>query len=104
MERKVVESATEARQGRSGRPILVVLISALALALVAWVGLEVWGEATDPPAEQTATPPAGSNTPAAPSQSTTPPVPAQTDRTPHATGGTGGDMQTNEPSGSTTKQ
>lgn len=57
-------SATEARQGRSGRPVLMVLVAGLVLALLAWGGAEWWGEATDPPAEQTASPPAGDNTPA----------------------------------------
>jgi hypothetical protein len=57
-------SATEARQGRSGRPVLMVLIAGLVLALLAWGGAEWWGETTAPPAERTATPPAGDNTPA----------------------------------------
>jgi hypothetical protein len=57
-------SATEARQGRKGTPVLMVLISALILLAVAWGVAEWWGEATDPPAQQTASPPAGDNTPA----------------------------------------
>ncbi|WP_117192971.1 hypothetical protein [Rhizobium terrae] len=62
----VVETATEARQGRWGAPVLRVLIAGLVLAFIAWGAAEWWGEATDPPAEQTATPPAGSTTPANP--------------------------------------
>jgi hypothetical protein len=57
-------SATEARQGRSGSPVLMVLIAGLILAALAWGAAEWWGEATDPPAQQTASPPAGDNTPA----------------------------------------
>ncbi|MGK9052151.1 hypothetical protein [Xaviernesmea oryzae] len=79
-------SATEARQGRWGMPVLMVLVAGLILAMLAWGGAEWWGEATAPPAEQTATPPAGSTTPqnpnAAPSADpATPPAP-----TPPATG------------------
>lgn len=57
-------SATEARQGRTGFPVLKVLIAGLVLAMIAWGVAEMWGEASDPPAEQTATPPAGDTTPA----------------------------------------
>ena len=69
----VVETATEARQGNRGKPVLMVLVCGLVLAVVAWGGAEWWGETTAPPAERTATPPAGSITPgnsgAAPSNS-----------------------------------
>lgn len=58
--------ATEARQGRSGSQVLMVLIAALVLAVIAWGAAEWWGESTAPPAEQTATPPAGDTTPANP--------------------------------------
>jgi len=51
-------SATEARQGREGFPVLKVLIAGLVLALIAWGVAEMWGQSTEPPAEQTATPPA----------------------------------------------
>lgn len=56
-------SATEARQGRRGTPVLMVLVAGLILALLAWGAAEWWGKATAPPDEQTATPPAGSTTP-----------------------------------------
>lgn len=59
----VVETATEARQGSWGAPVLKVLIAGLILAMVAWAGAEWYGESTAPPAERTATPPAGSTTP-----------------------------------------
>jgi hypothetical protein len=36
------------RQGRKGRPVLLVLIAALVLAVIAWGAAELFGEATDP--------------------------------------------------------
>lgn len=59
----------KARHGRSGRPVLVVLVCALLLAMIVWVGVEIFGEAIEPgdpvggaPAEQPAeTPSAPSN-------------------------------------------
>lgn len=76
----VEETATDARQGVLGKPVLMVLVGGLVLAMLAWGGAEWWGEATDPPAEQTATPPAGSNQPgnasgAAPSNAPVMPAP-----------------------------
>ncbi|MBP2548431.1 hypothetical protein J2858_001324 [Neorhizobium galegae] len=59
-------SPTEARQGNTGRPVLMVLVAGLVLALIAWGASEWWGQSTEPPAEQTATPPAGDTTPANP--------------------------------------
>jgi hypothetical protein len=72
---KVNETGTEARQGRTGRPVLIVLIAGLTLALLAWIGAEIWGETTDTPAAQTVTPPAGDNNPTTASQSVEPAVP-----------------------------
>ncbi len=34
---------TEARQGRSGKPVLAVLLGALALAFLVWAGVEFYG-------------------------------------------------------------
>lgn len=102
--RKVVETGTEARQGRTGRPILIVLIASLALAAVAWLGAEIWGESTDAPAENTATPPAQTNSSTQPTApGTGPAISAPTDRTPDPDGGTGGPSQSNQPVGSTTR-
>jgi len=72
----VVETATEARQGNRGRPVLTVLVCGLVLAMLAWGAAEWWGASTAPPAEQTATPPAGSTTPggSAPAAPTNDPV------------------------------
>jgi uncharacterized protein HemX len=39
--------AEKARQGRNGLRVVAVLVVALALAAVVWVGLEFWGEAID---------------------------------------------------------
>ncbi|MCK8782058.1 hypothetical protein M0654_18930 [Rhizobium sp. NTR19] len=61
--RPVVETATDARQGRQGLPVLKVLISALVLVAIAFAVAQWWGEASDAPDAQTATPPAGSTTP-----------------------------------------
>lgn len=105
MDRKVVETGTDARQGRTGRPVLIVLVAGLALAMIAWLGAEMWGESTDAPAENTATPPAQSNSTTQPAPpSTGPAVSAPTDQTPHPDGGTGGPSQSNQPDGSTTRQ
>lgn len=104
-DRKVVETGREARQGRLGRPVLIVLVAGLVLAFVAWFGAEMWGEATDAPPDPTATPTEQSNassTSASPSNS--PAIPAPIDQTPHPDGGTGGESQSNQPAGSTTRQ
>ena len=42
----------KAKQGRFGRPVLIVLICGLILAMVAWAGVEMWGEKIDAPAVQ----------------------------------------------------
>lgn len=42
----------KAKQGRRGRPVLVVLVCAILLALVAWAGVEIWGEQIDAPANE----------------------------------------------------
>jgi len=39
--------AKKARSGLLGRPVLVVLITALILAAVVWAGVEWYGEAID---------------------------------------------------------
>ena len=40
----------KARQGSPGRPVLMVLIVGLLLAMGVWAGVEVWGEYIDAPA------------------------------------------------------
>jgi cytoskeletal protein RodZ len=44
---KVTERATEARQGEYGKPVFVVLVCGILLALLVWGGVEIWGESID---------------------------------------------------------
>lgn len=39
---------TKARQGRLGRPVLLVLVISLLLAMVVWWGVELYGDAIAP--------------------------------------------------------
>jgi len=39
----------KARQGRWGRKVLTILIVGLVLAVIAWFGLEIYGEQIKPP-------------------------------------------------------
>lgn len=50
-----IVSTDRARQGRRGKPVLIVLVSALALAAIVWAGVEFYGEAIDTPAEPATT-------------------------------------------------
>lgn len=43
----IVETPVEARQGFLGRPVLMVLIGGLLLAMVAWGISEMYGESVD---------------------------------------------------------
>jgi hypothetical protein len=45
--RTVKVSGVAARQGLLGRPVLMVLIGGLVLAVLAWAGAEMFGESTD---------------------------------------------------------
>ena len=45
--RNVKETGKEARQGPLGKPVLLVLIGGLLLAVIAWGGAELFGESTD---------------------------------------------------------
>jgi cytoskeletal protein RodZ len=51
---KVTETATEARQGTYGKPVFIVLICGMLLALLAWGGVEIWGESIDQDAKPAA--------------------------------------------------
>jgi hypothetical protein len=46
----------QVKQGRSGRPVLVVLIAGLLLALAVWGGVEFYGEMIDGQATTQAVP------------------------------------------------
>jgi len=56
-----VETATEAGQGSYGRPVLIVLVCGLILTLLAWGGVEIWGESVDTDAQPTASTRRGRN-------------------------------------------
>jgi cytoskeletal protein RodZ len=47
-EQKKTLSATEARQGIRGTHLFVLLVTALVLAAIVWVGVEIWGRNIDP--------------------------------------------------------
>jgi hypothetical protein len=47
-EPRVELTPTEARQGRLGRPVLVVLVVGLLLAMIAWAAAEFYGNAIAP--------------------------------------------------------
>ncbi|PZU83587.1 MAG: hypothetical protein DI528_16790 [Shinella sp.] len=62
-------SATEARQGLLGKPVLLILLAGLILALLVWIPTEWWGSATAPEnqsnqsVQQETAPPAQNNPP-----------------------------------------
>jgi hypothetical protein len=98
-------SASEARQGRPGRPVLKVLGASLALVLLAWGVAEIWGSAIDPAddvdTEQTSST-SGGTQPSQDTIDTTVPGGANTsatDRDPTPQSGTGGETQQVTPDG-----
>jgi hypothetical protein len=108
--RTVVETPVQARHGFLGRPVLMVLIGGLILAMLAWGISEMYGEAVDNDAatdvnQTTTTQPNAvvtpidqkviDNTPPAGEKMQT----APTDRDPTAESGTGGDSQSVVPAG-----
>ncbi len=100
----VRETAKEARQGPLGRPILMVLIGGLILALVAWAAAEMFGESADDGATITNqnTDTGGQNTPsnnAMPPSGDQPTTTAPANESPTPQTGTGGDTQTKDPAG-----
>ncbi|MBR0557594.1 hypothetical protein J5J10_18060 [Ciceribacter sp. L1K23] len=42
---------TEARQGSIGRPVLIVLLGGLIIAMLVWIPAEWWGSSIAPPEE-----------------------------------------------------
>jgi hypothetical protein len=103
----VRETATEARQGSYGRPVFIVLICGILLALLAWGGVEIWGESIDRDARPTVSAtrdpinaqPSGAGTfdNNAADGSLSPPE--ATDRSPGPSGNGGGPTQVTTPSG-----
>ncbi|MDR6754950.1 hypothetical protein J2Y48_000223 [Mycoplana sp. BE70] len=98
--------AVQARQGRLGRPVAVVLAGGLLLALIAWGAVEYWGETLDSSVTGSTAPavsqPANSPKPDAGTTSedkTTPENTAPTDRDPTYQSGTGGPSPVVTPDG-----
>lgn len=104
---KVTETATDARQGSYGRPVLMVLIGGLVLVLLVWSGVEMWGESVDTDAQPTASTKSDpiSAQPSAPGTFDDNPAdgssrpPEATDRSPSPSGNGGGPTQVTTPSG-----
>jgi hypothetical protein len=104
---QITESATQARQGHRGRPVLVVLVSALALAAVAWSVSEFWGESIDKDPQATAStkPDPINSQPSGPNAFDDNPAvgagrpPQASDRDPTPTGNGGGPTMVTTPSG-----
>ncbi|MCQ4630591.1 hypothetical protein GB927_011110 [Shinella sp. CPCC 100929] len=95
-------AAQETRQGRLGKPMLKVLGISLALAVLVWGGVEIWGERVDPTVdtEQTSSTSNGTSTQdtidnTVPGGSETVP----TERDPTSQSGSGGDSQSITPDG-----
>ncbi|MEC9462651.1 MAG: hypothetical protein VX601_05710 [Pseudomonadota bacterium] len=71
-------TATEARQGFRGKPVLIVLLAGLILAMLVWIPPEWWGNAIAPsdpanqPIEQTAPAPSENGGQVVPESSPTP--------------------------------
>ena len=71
-------SATEARQGFKGKPVLIVLLAGMILAMLVWIPAEWWGNAIAPadpanqPVEQTAPAPNENGAATTPQSSPTP--------------------------------
>ncbi|MBB3313221.1 hypothetical protein FHT78_005013 [Rhizobium sp. BK196] len=105
---RVTETATEARQGRYGKSVFLVLVGGLVLAMIVWGGVEIWGENIDRTDGRTTA--ATSNDPinAQPSGAGTfdnnaadgsSKPPEATDRSPSPSGNGGGPTQVTTPSG-----
>ncbi len=103
----VTETATEARQGSYGKPVFIVLVCGMLLALLAWGGVEMWGESIDRDSGETASTksdpinsqPSGpgafdNNAPDGSSRS-----PEATDRSPTPSGSGSGQTQVTTPNG-----
>lgn len=91
--------ATEARQGRLGRPILKVLLISLGIALLVWAALELWGMQLPPgePANDAQT--TTSTSERLPAADPDVVEPTQTDRDPTPQTSTGGESQSVTPDG-----
>lgn len=94
----VHKDPVEARQGLLGRPMLLVLVGGLVLALGAWGVAEIYGESVDSTSTEQVQRSNGNNPPAR-DQRLHPATNRQTqiDRDPTPQTGMGGQSQTNSP-------
>ncbi|WP_159945951.1 hypothetical protein [Rhizobium sp. 18065] len=72
-------TATEARQGNRGRPVLIVLLGGLILAMLVWVPAEWWGNSIE---SETIPNPAQTETAPQSSESNPAQTPPQANQTP----------------------
>jgi len=104
---KVAETATEARQGNYGKPVFIVLACGILLALIAWGGVEIWGESIDRDPKPTASTkpdpinaqPSGAGTFDNNAADGSARPPEATDRSPSPSGNGGGPTQVTTPAG-----
>lgn len=97
-------AARETRQGGPGRPVLKVLGFSLALAVLVWGAVEIWGARMDPsdPVDTSQTSSTSNGTVTQDTIDNTVPGGGQTvptDRDPTQQSGTGGDSQSVTPDG-----
>ena len=93
----------KARQGGLGRPVLVILLSGLVLAIIAWGVAELYGEHAKTPATEqgSQSPVSGSSDPVKSKTDTMNGVPVdqhpKVDKNPTPQSSTGGDQQGTQP-------
>ncbi|WP_439618719.1 hypothetical protein [Shinella sp.] len=95
-------SAVEARQGGKGFPVLAVLGTSLALVVVVWAAVELWGNYIDPTPDRMERTTTTSGEPTQDTIDNSVPGETQTvptDRDPTPESGTGGESQTVTPDG-----
>jgi hypothetical protein len=103
---QITETATDARQASYGKPVLLVLLCGLVLAVVIWGGVEMWGETIDTDSKPTAStagpidakPPLAGSFDNNPADGSSRP-PEAIDRSPSPSGNGGGPTQVTSPSG-----
>jgi hypothetical protein len=97
-------TARETRQGGLGRPVLIVLAASLALAILVWGAVEIWGRSADPTVDTEQASSSSSNTQTLTQDTIDNSVPGgseavPTDRDPTPPSSTGGDNQSVSPDG-----
>lgn len=91
-------TARETRQGGLGRPVLIVLAASLALAILVWGAVEIWGRSAEPTVDTEQAPSTSSDTQTLSQDKIDNTVPSgsqavPTDRVPTHPSTTGGDNQ-----------